>query len=177
VDTLTGLVEALPHWESVTVGGTDSPVDPVDPIDYEARLADPPVLSVIAACGGEVHRAAIEDGDYRMTVHLAPSVEVRRIIDAVESTYPTAELLRRQGIDRPADGPQGVQRRLTTDLTDRQQSALEAAHHAGFFEWPRDADGRDVADSLAVAPSTFHQHLRKAERKVFDSLFAAHPPA
>jgi predicted DNA binding protein len=29
-----------------------------------------------------------------------------------------------------------------------------------------------VAASLGVSPPTFHQHLRTAERKVFDSLLA-----
>ena len=96
----------------------------------------------------------------------------REVIDTVETAYPSAEMLRRQQIDRADDDPRRVQRRFTADLTDRQHAALEAAYHAGFFEWPRDADGTDVADSLDVAPPTFHQHLRKAERKVFESLFA-----
>jgi len=115
----------------------------------------------------------IEDVDYRMTIHLAPSVEVRRVIDAVEDAYPAVEMLRRKQVDRADDDSRRVRRQFTADLTDRQHAALEAAYHAGFFEWPRDADGTDVADSLGVAPPTFHQHRRKAERKVFESLFAA----
>ncbi|PSQ09042.1 hypothetical protein BRC95_01965 [Halobacteriales archaeon QS_5_68_33] len=168
VDALSALVEALPHWDEVTVdedasGGT---------VDFEARLTDPPVLSTVASLGGHVDGVVIEDGDCRLTIHLAPSVEVRRVIDAVEAAYPAAEMLRRQQVDRADDDPRRVRRRFTADLTDRQHAALEAAYHAGFFEWPRDADGTDVADSLDVAPPTFHQHLRKAERKVFESLFA-----
>jgi predicted DNA binding protein len=57
-------------------------------------------------------------------------------------------------------------------LTDRQQSAFEAAYGAGFFEWPREATGEEVADSLWVAPPTFHQHLRKGQRRVFESLLS-----
>mgnify|MGYP000619212016 CR=1 FL=1 len=65
---------------------------------------------------------------------------------------------------------------LVTDLTDRQRATVEAAYYAGFFEWPRDATGEGVAEQLEIAPPTFHQHLRKAERKVFDSIFSAPDP-
>ncbi|MFC7028414.1 helix-turn-helix domain-containing protein [Halomicroarcula sp. GCM10025710] len=49
---------------------------------------------------------------------------------------------------------------------------LTAAFHAGFFEWPRDVTGEDLAASLDVSPPTVHQHLRKAQRKVFAALFS-----
>ena len=50
---------------------------------------------------------------------------------------------------------------------------MDAAYHSGFFEWPRDTSGEEVAASLDVSPPTFHQHLRKAERKLFESLLSA----
>jgi PAS domain S-box-containing protein len=167
IETVTKLVETVPHWESITVNSEG------DPVHFEVRLTSPPVLSVVASLGGYVERAVIEDGDYQMRIHLAPSVDVRRVIDAVEETYPGAELLRRRQITRTQDDQQSLQWRLITDLTDRQRAALEAAYHAGFFEWPRDTSGEEVADSLGVAPPTFHQHLRKAERKVFDAVFSS----
>jgi PAS domain S-box-containing protein len=167
VATVEALVETGPHWESVTIRSED------DPATFEARLTDPPVLSVVASLGGYVERTVIEDGDYQMTIHLAPTVNVRRVIDAVEDAYPAAEMLRRRQISRERDDPRHTQRHLLADLTDRQRTALEAAYHAGFFEWPRDATGEDVAASIGVAPPTFHHHLRKAERKVFDGVFSS----
>lgn len=62
--------------------------------------------------------------------------------------------------------------RVFEDLTDRQQSAREAALYAGFFEWPRENDGEDVAASLGIAPATSHQHPRTAQRQVFESLLS-----
>jgi predicted DNA binding protein len=44
-----------------------------------------------------------------------------------------------------------------------------------MFEWPREASGEDVAETIGVASPTFHQHLRKAERKVFDAVFSSVP--
>jgi predicted DNA binding protein len=117
-----------------------------------------------------VRRASVEDGDYHMTIHLPTPVAARRIIDAVQEAYPTARLLTRREPTRSDDALGRVRRTVAEDLTDRQRAALEAAVHSGFFEWPRDASGEDVAAALGVAPSTFHQHLRAAERKVFESL-------
>jgi predicted DNA binding protein len=78
-------------------------------------------------------------------------------------------MLRRQQVTRE-DAQARSTRSLLEGLTDRQRTTLEAAYHAGFFEWPRDASGEDVAESLQVSPPTFHQHLRKAEGKVFGGL-------
>jgi len=56
-------------------------------------------------------------------------------------------------------------------LTDRQQSVLETAYAAGYFEWPRDSSGEEVAETLGISPPTFHQHLRVGQQKLMDALF------
>lgn len=61
---------------------------------------------------------------------------------------------------------------LTGDLTERQRTALEAGYFGGFFEWPRHRSGEAVAESLDIGASTFHQHVRKAEKKLLDVVFA-----
>ena len=166
-DVVRSVVEHRPHWETVTFhdGG------------FEARLSDPPVLSAVASVGGSVERAVIEDGGFSMTIHAPPTGDVRRIIDRVREVYPTARLLKQRQITRLKHPPTRVQRVMTAELTERQHQALEAAFHSGFFEWPRESTGEEVAASLNVAPPTFHQHLRKAERKVFDHLLSASIPA
>jgi len=171
VDTVHEIVDVLDYWESVEFR------DGGDPLRFELGMSDPPVLSAVASLGGYVEEAVVEDGDFDLRIHLAPSVDVRRVIDAVEEAYPTADMRRRRQITRTAADPQRMQRELLTDLTEKQQATLEAAYHAGFFGWPRDASGEDVADSLGVAAPTFHQHLRKAEAKVFDSLLSAETPS
>lgn len=167
LETVQGLIEVLPHWESVTVVSDD------EPTTFELRMIDPPVLSAVASHGGYIDEAIIEDGDYQMSIHLAPSIDVRQITDAVEAAYPQAELLRRRQITQPRDRSRQLQRRLAADLTDRQRSALEAAYHAGFFKWPRETTGEQIAESLGIAPPTFHHHLRKAQQRTFDALLSA----
>ncbi len=163
---MDALVDALSHWEDVTYRTADGPTS------FELRLSDPPVLSTIASLGGAIEHVVIEDGDYRMTVLLAPGADVRRAIDVVQTTYPTAELLKHRQITRPDTTAERVRHVLTDELTDRQRAALEAAYHAGFFEWPRDATGEDISASLEIAPATFHQHLRRAQKKIFESLLS-----
>jgi predicted DNA binding protein len=62
---------------------------------------------------------------------------------------------------------------LTDDLTDRQLTALTKAHASGYFEWPHEVSGDDLADSMGVARPTFHQHLRAAERKLVAAVLDA----
>ncbi|ELY60051.1 putative PAS/PAC sensor protein [Natronococcus jeotgali DSM 18795] len=166
IDPLTRLVEVLPHWESITVRSEGTPTS------FELRLADPPVLSAVASLGGYIERAIIEDTDLQLTVHLAPSTDVRQIIDLVESAYPHAEMRRRQQITCSHDRMPANQAWSLSDLTERQRAALKASYYTGFFAWPRETTGEEVAESLGIAPATFHQHLRNAERKVFDSLLS-----
>ena len=56
-------------------------------------------------------------------------------------------------------------------LTDRQREALEAAHEAGYYEWPREVTCRELADELGIATPTFTEHLRTAEQQLIRLLF------
>jgi predicted DNA binding protein len=134
------------------------------------------VLSDLASVGGSVARAVLEDGHFRMTLYLPPGTDVRRITDIVRDAYPSAELVRRRQRRRHEGGPDRVRRVLATDLTDRQRVALEAAYHAGYFEWPRTTSAEELATSLDVAASTYHYHLRRAQRRVFESLLSVTTP-
>ncbi|WP_424004920.1 PAS domain S-box protein (plasmid) [Haloarcula salina] len=166
VDSVRGIVETIPHWEAVTFREGDGETG------FEARLSEPPVLSTVASLGGSVEQATIEDGTYDMTIYVPTSVDVRQVIDTVTEAYPSINLLKRRQRTRDTETTTQVRQVLESDLTERQLASLQAAYYAGFFEWPRDASGEDVADSLGVAPPTFHQHLRKAESKVFDRLLS-----
>lgn len=167
VENLEAIVDAVDHWKDVRFRDTGG-----DGVAFEARLSSPPVLSVLASLGGSVEEFVVEDGDLQMSLHLAPSADTRALVDVVRDAYPTAEMVARRQTTRPGTGAEQLDHVFTESLTDRQRAALRAAYHAGFFEWPREASGEDVAASLDVAAPTFHQHLRKAEQKVFESLLA-----
>ncbi len=57
--------------------------------------------------------------------------------------------------------------RLDT-LTAKQREVFEHAREAGYYEWPRQCDTRELAADLDVSKTTLLEHLRKAEAKLLD---------
>ncbi|WP_137283274.1 PAS domain S-box protein [Halorussus salinisoli] len=165
METLTALTDRLPHWEDVSVireeFGTTT---------FEARLSEPPVVSVVTSNGGYIDEATIED-DYHMTLHFPPAVDVRNVVERIRDAYPTVEVVTRRQVSRSGESLRRLDEVLADEMTDRQRNALEAAYFAGFFEWPRASSAQEVADSLDVADATFHQHVRLAEEKLLSALF------
>ncbi|WP_336359525.1 helix-turn-helix domain-containing protein [Haladaptatus sp. ZSTT2] len=59
---------------------------------------------------------------------------------------------------------------ILSALTDRQLEVFQTAVEKGYYEIPRRATHKDIADELDCAPSTVDEHLRKAESRVLTSL-------
>jgi DNA-binding CsgD family transcriptional regulator len=51
-------------------------------------------------------------------------------------------------------------------LTDRQKDVLEVARKRGYYEIPREASVREIADELGCSKSTAANHLRKVESRL-----------
>lgn len=52
------------------------------------------------------------------------------------------------------------------ELTDRQREVIQTAYDMGFYEVPREVSTEDVAEELALDPSTVAEHLQRAERNM-----------
>jgi PAS domain S-box-containing protein len=141
-------------------------------IRFEQRLADPPLTSVVADYGGNVEGGTIEDGEYSATVQFPPGTNVRRVVERLRETPLDVRVVSQRQVIREHPSSQRVLHTLAEDLTERQRAALEAGYFGGFFAWPRHRSGEDIAASLDIGASTFHQHVRKAERKLLDVVFA-----
>lgn len=164
-EVLDALTERFDHWDSMRIIDEEGTVS-----RFELRFTEPPILSAVASRGGYVDTARVDQGDLHMRIHLSPNVDVRSITDVVKEEFPGTELLAHRQTSRTDDSPPRLRGLFREKLTDRQRTCLEAAYNAGFFEWPRATSGEDVAESLGVSPPTFHQHLRKAERKTFETI-------
>ncbi len=164
IEGVEAAARAVDAWEDISVVG-ETP----DGIAFELRLSEPPVLSTVASLGGAVERAVVEDGDYRLTARFTTGTDVRGVVDSLESVFPRVDVVARRQVTR-ASGAERLARAWRDRLTDRQRTVLEAAYHAGFFEWPRESSGQEVAESVGVTPPTLHQHLRTAERKLLATL-------
>ncbi|MFC7165251.1 bacterio-opsin activator domain-containing protein [Halospeciosus flavus] len=170
LDVVRALTDTVSSWESMAPLGDETDGD--EPTRFKLRLSDPPVLGAVTSRGGRVEEAVFEDGDYRMSIHLPPGVDTRDVINTVQSAYPASEMVTRRRSQRPDVDASPSDVLCGADLTERQRSTLEAAFFGGFFEWPRESAGEDVADAMDVSPPTFHQHLRTAQRKVFESILS-----
>ncbi len=138
-------------------------------VDFELQMTDPPVMPIIAAYGGRFHRSVLDDDSLTATVEFPPAVEIREVVDQLEATYPELTIsLQRREVRERTEFSEGT---VLDELTDRQRTAVEAAHFAGYFEWPRDSSAEEIAEKMDISPPTFHQHLRKAQGKVFRHLF------
>jgi predicted DNA binding protein len=166
-DGLEELVEAFDGWRSVTIVGSASDDGESR---FELRTGNSPVYVQAMGSGGYVERATIEDGESRIVMHVPPETDVRAVTSAVVEAYRGAELVSKRQFSRPMESMTALQRQVEELLTERQRSVLEAAFYGGYFEWPRSVSGKEVASSLGVAPPTFSQHIRKAERKILGLL-------
>lgn len=59
---------------------------------------------------------------------------------------------------------------ITALLTDRQREVLDVALDLGYYEVPRRATHRDVAEQMDLSVGTVTEHLQKVEARVFGTL-------
>ncbi|OLZ40235.1 histidine kinase [Natrinema saccharevitans] len=136
----------------------------------EVTAGDGPVTA-LNEHGAVVQGLSVSDGVADLAVELPDSRSARSAYDLLERRYDRVELISYHEREEPSQRPHDVSARLESSLTDRQLLALRKAYHANYFEWPRDISGEELADSMDISRSTFHQHLRTAQRKVLEELF------
>ncbi|WP_338740444.1 PAS domain S-box protein [Haloplanus salilacus] len=167
METINALRDRRPAWKEVrTFDDRDGEVR------FEQRLSDPPMASIVADYGGSVDAGTIEDGAYSATIRFPPGTNVRRVVDRLQETYLDVRIDGQRQVGRETPPSERVPGTLVEDLTERQRAALEAGYFGGYFDWPRHRSGEEVAASLDIGASTFHQHVRKAQHKLLDAMFA-----
>jgi len=138
---------------------------------FECTVSDPPVVSLLADRGAETRDIVVSPEFARFTVTLPSTTETRSIVEHVRDRYPSTDLLSVRERDEPPVSRQAFLGTLEDRLTNRQLTALRKGYLGGFFDWPRDVSGEELAESMGICPSTFHQHLRAGERKLLEAIF------
>ncbi|MFD1599668.1 PAS domain S-box protein [Halobellus rarus] len=129
----------------------------------------------LAEYGGMLREASADPGETTIVVEVPEQADVRSFVERLQAVAPSLELVaKRQHRERDRT-PATISDRLGSELTDRQLEVLQTALSAGYFEWPRDHDGSEVADRLGITQPTFNKHLRIAERETFELLFGDGP--
>ena len=142
--------------------------------EFEFELVAPAAVSLfetIATHGGRVAEATIADGEFRFVVELPRGRDTRQMIELIRTQRDDVTYLAQRTTERSERSDSGSSSVLEDELTEKQRAALETAYFAGYFDWPRGSTGEEIAERLGIAPATFNQHLRTAERKFFNSMF------
>jgi hypothetical protein len=101
------------------------------------------------------------DGGLRLTL-VGEEDDIRQVMGVIpEEVSHTVE---KTGTYRPGT------ERLFAELTDRQQEILLTALEMGYYEQPRRATYKDIAEELDCTKTTIGEHLRKAEEKVLTGI-------
>ncbi len=137
---------------------------------------EPSVSGTIADYGGVVQEASADNGEGRFLVELPYDADIRAVVDGIEEYYDRTELIAQREHKRTEPSDTVIREAFDNALTDRQREVLRTAYLSGFFEWPREANSEEVADTLGITKPTFHEHLRICHRKLVETYFEHHPP-
>ncbi|MFC4541112.1 bacterio-opsin activator domain-containing protein [Halosolutus amylolyticus] len=168
VPSTAELGPVMAEWASVETLSAVSEGE--DETLFELTLSSTPFLDVLRTYDVQLREATAEDGTTTLVLEVPQHVETRSLIEGFQNSYPDTELDARRETTGTRSARQ-LDTYLEERLTDKQFEALQAAHYSGFFEWPRESTGEDLADALDVSPPTYHYHLRAAERKLVTLAF------
>ncbi len=131
----------------------------------ELTVTGPSLTRTLADTGAHIVSATAADGRVELCTELPLSADLRRALRAARTAFPDLELLAKRTVERPRDGD-GLP--APDRLTERQRSALQAAYHGGYFDWPRASTAQELAATMGISDVTFHKHLRRAEEKLLE---------
>lgn len=129
------------------------------------------LIDTLVDRGAVTQEVTSEHGQARFTVELPQEADAKSLYELLAERYDQVDLVGYHEHERPVQTRQEFRASLEDRLTDRQLTALRTAYYSGFFDWPRGVDGDELAAMMDISRSTFHQHLRVAERKVLDAFF------
>lgn len=136
-------------------------------------LVDPPTPESIAReYGLQFEKIEIESGIRRITGYLSTDHAIPNLLADLKSTFEetTVNSVTSTMTTTTNTTPNELTAQILTPLTNRQREILSQAYHEGYFEQPRDTNTTELADRLGIARPTFTQHLRSAQRKLFESI-------
>jgi DNA-binding transcriptional LysR family regulator len=125
--------------------------------------------------GGHPRSIRVSGSETTVVVDVPTTTDVREFVEMLQESAPSLELEARRSVERATRTRQELVSSLFERLTDRQVEVLRTAYHAGFFEWPRESTGQDVAEMLDVSQPTVNRHLRIGQDRLLDQLFDAEP--
>jgi PAS domain S-box-containing protein len=128
------------------------------------------IAGALAEYGAVVESMVAEGGEGHVEATVSRRSDVRAVVEGVQQVHPAANLVAQRERERGVQTEHEFRAALKDRLTPRQREALETAYLGGFFEWPRDSTGEEIAEVMGISQSTFLQHLRAGKRKLLAEL-------
>jgi|GEM_PF-61818 len=113
------------------------------------------------------------DGTGQIVAEIPPQYDSSTVVETFLDSHPSADLATKHERESvtPLFTRSAFRQVLHTCLTDRQREVIETAYEAGYYDWPRECTGTDVAAELDISSATFSEHVHAAERKLLTVLF------
>lgn len=132
----------------------------------ELSVDETPLEKLLREYSGELCRWSVEDGVAVATIEVGREALARSLAADAMDELPNADLSSYRRREQTHRTHSGFVAEIESRLTERQRAALVRAHTSGYFAWPHETSGDEIAESMGVTRSTFHQHLRAAQRKI-----------
>ena len=132
----------------------------------ELSVDETPLEGLLREYSGELCRWSVEDGVAVATIEVGREALARSLAADAMEDLPNADLRSYRRREHTHRTHRGFVGEIESQLTERQRAALVRAHTSGYFAWPHETSGDEIAESMGVTRSTFHQHLRAAQRKI-----------
>ncbi|MFD1565174.1 PAS domain S-box protein [Haloarchaeobius amylolyticus] len=138
---------------------------------FEATVAGEVIASRLVRHGASPRSMHADAARTELTVDVPTGTDVREFVEMLREAYPTVELQARHHVERSMRTRSEHVTSLLDTLTDRQLEVLRTAYFAGFFEWPRESTGEEIAELLEVTQPTVNRHLRIGQQRLLTRLF------
>lgn len=132
----------------------------------ELTVSGHDVATTLVEHGATVGEMEATSGTERVVGQVSAETDVRRLVTTVTEAFPETKLVTKRERDRPPETPTAFRASLRDSLTEKQSAVLQAAFHAGYFEWPRGSTAEELADAIGITSPTLHNHLRRAQQKL-----------
>jgi len=138
---------------------------------FEFAFASGSIVADLAEWGAKLRSLTATEGVATIVMEVPAEAQPRVMADRLRERYPDATLVAYRERERPPTTAGEFVSELEARLTDRQLLALQRAYLGGYYERSRSTTGDELAESMDISRSTFHQHLRTAEQKVLGEFF------
>ncbi|MFC7205224.1 bacterio-opsin activator domain-containing protein [Haloferax namakaokahaiae] len=146
-------------------------IDSGEPVSYQVTVKDETPEAHLGSVGALVRSTTVTPDHATITFELSSREYLQPVIDRLNDHY--ASVTVPSVVEKVRDQTRNRSVQVDIDvLTTKQLVALEAAYHQGYFDRPRRNSAIDIAKSLGITHTTYLQHLRVAQEKMFRQIFA-----